>query len=662
MRQIYVFSAVLLAAAALNAQRKEPFVGPTIPSQSREAPPGVVARLARPAPYSLGTLSVSENAVLTTRGRIPRIGVHRSLPATSQLGGKWETLADGTSLWRLAIQSPGATGVRIQFGDFAVGTGKVWIYNGPDASQAQGPFTKKGTFENGEFWSGTTWGDTAVVEYRPADSKDRSIPFLIRALSHRVTARPGAATLSKTTWVDPAASCNLDVSCYSDWSSAAAKMVSEINFQTEEDGQQFEASCTASLVATRDNSLKPYLMTAGHCIHDEPDARTLETYWTYQTSQCGGPAPLLSDSTTSQVGGDYLLSGTLETGDYSLVLLKNVPSGVLYSGWDPAEIAIGTNVVGIHHPMASYKRILFGHRSDDYDVQIGSDVLPSDLYYIVTLDSGIAQPGSSGSPIFTAPGVIGGTLTWGPDLDGAELCAAGSFDIGYGRFSVAYPNLMNWLEDLPYSEVLPSSPNVTFAGLNGVISGGPQQTVSLTTQATSPVAFSVRPDANWIQVSTPVLNVSALQPAPVTITINPSMLNQAETYAGTVTILSGAAPPQFINVNATMKMDISNVVASASPNPVQQGSDGFWSYTVRLKETAGVSTQLTRVRIDGTDYSSDIASWFGSAQLPAGGTLQAPLKAQVFSVPENQIIEFWGVDNGSGKNWYRSFTVSLLGK
>ncbi len=176
------------------------------------------------------------------------------------------------------------------------------------------------------------------------------------------------------------------------------------------------------------------------------------------------------------------------------------------------------------------------------------------------------------------------------------------------------------------------------------------------------MAFSVRPDANWIQVSTPVLNVSALQPAPVTITINPSMLNQAETYAGTVTILSGAAPPQFINVNATMKMDISNVVASASPNPVQQGSDGFWSYTVRLKETAGVSTQLTRVRIDGTDYSSDIASWFGSAQLPAGGTLQAALKAQVFSVPENQIIELWGVDNGSGKNWYRSFTVSLLGK
>jgi hypothetical protein len=661
MRQIYVFSAVLLAAAALNAQRKEPFVGPAIPVQPREAPPGVAARLARPAPFSLGSLNVSENAVLTTRGRIPRIGVHRSLPAISQLGGKWETLADGTALWRLTIQSPGATGLRIQFGDFAVGAGKVWIYSGPDVSQAQGPFTKRGTFENGEFWSGTTWGDTAVVEYRPADSKDRSVPFQIRALSHRVTARPGATALGATTWVDPAASCNLDVTCYSDWSSAA-QMVSEINFQTEEDGQQFEAACTASLVATRDNNLKPYLLTAGHCIHNEPDARTIETYWTYQTSQCSGPAPLLSDSITSQVGGDYLLSGALETGDYSLVLLKNVPSGVLYSGWDPAEIAVGTNVVGIHHPEASYKRILFGHRSDDYDVQIGSDQLPSDLYYIVTLDAGIAQPGSSGSPIFTAPGVIVGTLTWGPDLDGAELCAAGSFDIGYGRFSVAYPNFMNWLEDLPYSEVLSANSNVTFTGLNGVIAGGPQQTVNLTTQATNPVTFGIRSDANWIKVSAPASTVSASQPTPLTITINPSMLNQAGTYAGTVTILSGAAPPQFINVNATIKMDISNVVASASPNPVQQGSDGYWSYTVQLKESAGVSTQLTRMRIDGRDYTSDIASWFGSTQLPAGGTLQAPLKANVFAVPDNQIFEIWGVDNASGKNWYRSLTVSLIGK
>jgi hypothetical protein len=143
--------------------------------------------------------------------------------------------------------------------------------------------------------------------------------------------------------------------------------------------------------------------------------------------------------------------------------------------------------------------------------------------------------------------------------------------------------------------------------------------------------------------------------------IDPRMIQQAGTYAGTVTILSGAAPPQFVNVHAVMTVDISNVIPSVDPDPVKQGSDGLWSYTIRLQENAGVGTQMTRLRIDGRDYTGQIANWFGSTRLAAGGALEAPLKAQVFSVPTTQTIEIWGIDDGSGKNWYREFTVSLLG-
>jgi hypothetical protein len=56
------------------------------------------------------------------------------------------------------------------------------------------------------------------------------------------------------------------------------KSVAQIIF--EEDG--FEALCSGALVATRDNNLKPYLMTAGHCVSTEQAARTVEAYWTYQ--------------------------------------------------------------------------------------------------------------------------------------------------------------------------------------------------------------------------------------------------------------------------------------------------------------------------------------------------------------------------------------------
>src|ERR1017187_4772309 len=104
MRRISVFT-ILLAAAVLNAQRKEPVASPAAVERPRETSPGVLARLARPTPYSLGALTLMESRVLATRGRLPRIGVRRRLPAASQVVGKWESLADGTAIWRLAIHS-----------------------------------------------------------------------------------------------------------------------------------------------------------------------------------------------------------------------------------------------------------------------------------------------------------------------------------------------------------------------------------------------------------------------------------------------------------------------------------------------------------------------------------------------------------------------------
>lgn len=628
-------------------------------------PPGLVARLAGAERYVLRELAPSEKALLAAKGRVQHIGVHRAIGEEPFSRGKWETLPNGAATWRLAIRSPGAAAIRVRFSGFSAGSGKVWVYganggaNGGDDGQSQGPYSGLGIFGNGEFWSGTVWGDTATIEYQPADGI-RSLPFEIRNISHRVAARTQSPLLALPgPAVDPAGSCNLDVTCYPEWSDAM-KMVAETIFETEDNGQQVEAACSATLVATRDNSLKPYLLTAGHCINNEPDARTLETFWTYQTSQCDGPAPLLKNSTTSKVGASYLASGDMGSGDYSLLLLKDVPGGVLYSGWDTVEMPMGSNLVGVHHPMASYKRILFGHRTADELADVEGNILPANLYYVLTLDDGIAQPGSSGSALFSAPGVIVGTLTYGPIADGDTLCAVKSFDIGYGRFSVAYPNLQAWLEDMPYSEVLPSVAGLPLVGTDGVISGGPRRTVMLTTQAAQPVTFSVRSDASWIQVSTPTMTTSASQAAPLTIAVNPKMLAQTGRYTGTVTILSGAAPPQFVNVQVDMKFTVSNVTVSANPNPVQQGDDGLWSYTVELRESAGVSTHVNLLRIDGRDYSGQIANWFGSDRLAASGTLDAPLKSQVLSVPATQTIEVGGIDDSSQKNWYRVMTVSLV--
>ena len=92
--------------------------------------------------------------------------------------------------------------------------------------------------------------------------------------------------------------------------------------------------CSGALVATRDNSFDPYLLTAGHCVHDESAARSLETFWAYESTACSLGPPANRGTVNSQNGGHLLAWAPIDNGDYSLVLLPNVPTGVVFAGWD----------------------------------------------------------------------------------------------------------------------------------------------------------------------------------------------------------------------------------------------------------------------------------------------------------------------------------------
>lgn len=619
----------------------------------------------------LRPLSERERTVLDRRSRRTVSGIHRDVPVSVKSAGGWESAAGGRRIWRASILSPGAKGIRVRFSKFAVGTGKVWIYSGPGDEHPQGPYTGRGLFDDGEFWSGSVFGESVIIEYEPADPVDTGVPFEIESVSHRAAAiLPEALAAERLSLKGPssrvdvnnggpeAAACHLDANCYPEWRDTM-KMVADIFFEVEEDGQKFQATCTGALIATSNNSLKPYFLTAGHCISSETEARTVEALWTYQTQSCGAPAPDPKASLKSQTGAHYLASAPLDSGDYSLLLLNSVPAGVQFAGWDAGEIGYGAPVTGIHHPMGSWKRILFGHRAGDVDVIIDNEQVPAPYYYVVALDNGIAQPGSSGSPLFNGPGVIVGTLTYGPSAPGELLCANPKFAVGYGRFSVAYEALKDYLEDLPSAAVMPDSKDVAFSGLNGVFADGGRRNVNLTTGSTNAIGFTVRSDAPWIQVSVPAKKVSAAAPVPLTISVDTKLLKRSGSFSGTVTILAGAAAPQFINVRASMNMQISDVEASARPNSVDRAADGTWPYVLRLRENAGAATRVDLLRIDGVDYSSRIASWFGSARLEANGTLEAPLKAVVLSAPAQQYISIGGQDEGSGQRWFRTFAVTL---
>ncbi len=659
MRHLIITAwAVTLCAAISNAQpvlRKEPalYAGTERTSRVEVPPPGIRFGLRKPREFALAPLSVPERAGLAGPGPRLRTGVHRSLPANLLSAGDWETTAEGKRVWRMAIRSPGSLGIRVEFRNFSAGGGRVWLHNG---DQIAGPYNGRGIFEDGHFWSATVFSDSVTLEYEPGpDGPEQTVPpFEIRTISHQARPALGAALPSPDAGKsDPADSCHLDPNCYPDWKSAM-NMVGQISF--EDNGSTY--LCSGSLVSTRDNSFKPYFLTAGHCIHSEDSARTVEAYWTYQTSTCGGAPPASRDTSKKSTVGAHLIDfGSIDQGDYSLVLLKDVPAGVTFSGWDASDPPRNAPLAGLHHPAGSWKRISFGERVSDFTVDVAGNVAPASRYLEVLWDKGRTEPGSSGSPIFSSPGVIVGTLSYGPYSPDVSACQIDPSIAGYGRFSSTYEHLKDYLENLPAAEVKPDRTGLNFAVSGRTAPGA--QTFRLTTQSTGQLTYKLRADAPWIQLSAITGNVSANAPAQVSIAIDPSQFDRPQQYTSTVTILSGAAAPQFLNVTVVVFGPQSNVLETITPNPVYQ-SGGQWSFKVRLGETGGVATHVTGMKIDGTDYSSSVKSWFGTDRIAANGAIEAPLQAPGSFPGGAQFFEFWGVDDVSGQPWYRVASVSFL--
>jgi hypothetical protein len=664
---IFAALACLSVAPAIFAQeprKKEPaFFAGENNLDSPEVPPSLRVSLRAPSEFALDPLGSSELAWLAKPSDPPRIGVHRDLAPGALDKGAWEMLADGGTIWRIALRSPGAVGIRVQFSDFNAGKGKVWLHG----DQVIGPYTGRGIFENGEFWSASAFSESVTIEYQPEPgrSPDDPVPFRIAKISHQteVFDPPAPVELPANGLLavipsNTAASCHLDPNCYPEWQDSM-KMVAQLMFESEEG----KFACSGSLLATRNDSLKPYLLTASHCASSEAVARSLEAFWAYQTPGCAAPPPLTKEGPKSQ-GAHYLVSGNLSAGDFSLLLLQSVPGGVWFAGWDPSDPPYGGRVVGIHHPKASYKRISFGRRVLDDSAVVAGYQAGSGFYYQVLWNQGRIEPGSSGSPLFSGPGVVVGVASYAPVSPSLSACAIDPFVSGYGRFSIAFPYLRDYLEDLPATEVTPTPANLQFKSLNGVIAAPVSQTIALTTESATPVTFKARSDAAWIKLSASSGTLSSSAPASVEVWIDPRFLPKSGSFASTVTILSGAAAPQFVDVRAELKLDRSNVAIAIAPNPVYEqppDADGArWSFQIRIAEKAGVATRLTSVKMNGIDYSRYISSWFGADRIDGSGSLAADLRSAGPFFPGDQYFEFAGVDESSGQPWYQTAVVAFV--
>jgi uncharacterized protein (TIGR03437 family) len=85
-----------------------------------------------------------------------------------------------------------------------------------------------------------------------------------------------------------------------------------------------------------------------------------------------------------------------------------------------------------------------------------------------------------------------------------------------------------------------------------------------------------------------------------------------------------------------------------------------WNFTLTLTDEAAVPTTLTGLTINGTDYSSQIASLFGSASIPANQSISAQIGLSNVKAPGNVTFTISGVD-ASGRTWSQQVGVPFQG-
>ena len=579
--QSALFSALLSGSAAGQALIR---LGPLERQASAavETPAAMPASFrlgtSTPAPYRLGAVRQAELDAVVRQPQLPLVGIERSLDRAPQARGEWLALDDGKVVWRMAIQSDGAFGMRVHFHDFAVAGGAVWVYS-EDRSQVFGPYTGSGIDETGDFWSHAIFADTVVVEYL-AEQRVDVVPFSITRIAHLMASQQ---TMS-------AGTCELDVTCYSPWGGIASGMGMYI-FETG--GASYQ--CSGALVNNSNNDSKPYFLTANHCISTQAMAQTVEVFWKYQTATCNGTPPSLSSVPTT-LGATYLASAPIPSGDFSLILLSQLPSSSLtFYGWNASStaLAMGGLVVGMHHPEGDYTRIVFGSRNPDATVQVGSDVAPASMFYQIQATAGVIEPGSSGSPLFTPDESIVGTLTYGPL---GSACSISPFTAGYARFAVAYPSLSQYLSPAatPAVAVTPAPASLTVNWTIGTPAPA-AQIIQLSTASAAAVSLTAKASQPWIGLSAATFSVSQSKPASLSITLSSQSFTAAGNYAGSIALTGAGVSvsiPAQVNVAAASGATVTPAPASLTVNWTV-GTSAPAAQTIQLSTASAAAVSLT---------------------------------------------------------------------
>ena len=557
----------------------------------------------------------AEDAQRSSKDEAPRFAIPHEVLISPSSDGIWERLDRNTMRWSLRIGSENAISLNLGFNQWQLPRSASMSISASDGSMIIRSFTANDNKPHGELWTPVVQGDELLIEIvvsnREQQAVNNGVLLTYINVGYRGFYEQGT---------DRSGSCNYDVVCEEGddwWDEIPCVAVISTG------GSTF---CTGFMVNNTSQDRTPYFMTANHCGINSSSAPSLVTYWNYQNSYCrvpgsgdsGGPG----DGQLNQfnTGSTHLSSGSAS--DYTLVVMDDSPDDaweVSYCGWD-ATGNESEQAIAIHQPNTDEKRISFEFQPTTTTDYLGESVPGNGTHVRVEdWDLGTTEPGSSGSPLFSADHKVLGQLH-----GGYASCTSQTSD-WYGKFSVSFAAGLE--------------PHLDAAG-----------TGSLTVDTLPGTGMSVNPAEEVIHVCTsPCVNpdpeevlYSIVNNSPDTISYTVERVNNA----GFILIDGGDSTSGSVSSGNSVDVLISVEAGSMS--------DGVHQEIVRFTDVTNARTVDRQHTLDvgTTEFTTDPA-----ADFYAGGPVGGPFTTtQTYTLTSTRPTHFdvqisanegWSTLNGS---------------
>ncbi|HEY4785658.1 MAG TPA: trypsin-like peptidase domain-containing protein [Bacteroidales bacterium] len=351
------------------------------------------------------------------------------------------TTQDGDTItYFYQIKSNGAYSVNLIFDKFVLAKDATFKMYNSDQTMLFGPVTAKQNPTNKIFWTDLVKGENIILEVSELiSSKEKSILHISKIIHGYKD------VFSKNfSGYGQSASCNRDKDIKCPIGNGWQNEANSVAMLLLANGTRF---CTGSLVNNTSNDLRPYLLTAFHCLDSYPDGNLSNeehnavNNWVfrflYQSSSCQG-----GDGSNYLTFNGAAFRAAYQPSDFALLeLARPQDPNITYAGWTTSNTP-ATSGACIHHPNGDVKKIstYTNPLTNVYIITLWSTYpvfinCPANTHWDCNFNQGTVEPGASGSPLFDQNHRIVGQLH-GNYLTQGDYCAEHRGQ--YGRFDVSW--------------------------------------------------------------------------------------------------------------------------------------------------------------------------------------------------------------------------------